>query len=35
VVAIGRVMMIVYFFNVGVTGNVPGGILARGHCSTL
>jgi len=31
VVAIGRVMRIVYFFSVGVTSNVPGGMLACGH----
>ena len=32
---IGRAMVIVYFFNMGVTGTVSGGMLFRGHRSTL
>jgi len=28
---IGRATRIVYFFNIGVTSNVPGGMLACGH----
>jgi len=33
--AMGRFMVIVYFFSVSVTGSVPGGRLARGHHLTL
>jgi len=31
----GRATRIVYFFSIGVTGNVPGGMLALGRRSTL
>jgi len=34
-VAIGSAMVIVYFFKVGVTGSMPGGILAHGLHSVL